>query len=183
MGKHIVAVKAASAGDGIEIHGLFTLTVKDRHGDIRDHRVGENIVCTNGFTQIAQALMWSGVQDQASNLGITTPTYLTPLYGAVGSGAGTVAKSDVALFSELGRQPVGGAAASPASSTIAAQVTWLFYFNNPSVTWTVTEAGVFAGATSTAGSGFMMDHWAFSPSVTVPTTDSLICQLSLTFGP
>jgi hypothetical protein len=59
----------------------------------------------------------------------------------------------------------------------------LFYFNNASVTWTVTEAGVFAGATSVAGSGFMMDHWAFSPAVTVPTTDSLICQLSLTFGP
>lgn len=178
-----MAVSPASAGDGIEIHGLFTLTVKDRHGDIRDMRTGENVVCTNGFTQMAQALMWSGVQDQAANLGITTPTFLTPLYGAVGSGAGTVAKSDTALFSELGRQPVGGAAASPASSSIAAQVTWLFYFNNPATTWTVTEAGVFAGATSTAGSGFMMDHWAFSPTVTVPTTDSLILQLSLQFGP
>jgi len=29
----------------------------------------------------------------------------------------------------------------------------------------------------------MLDHWAFSPLVTVPTTDSLILQLSLQFGP
>lgn len=183
MGQRVVAVETIRNAGAIEIHGVFTLTVKDKHGDIRDIRTGENVVCTNGFTQIAQALMWSGVQDQAANLGITSPTFLTPLYGAVGSGAGTVAKSDTALFSELARQPVGGAAAAPASSSVAAQVTWLFYFNNPATTWTVTEAGVFAGATATAGSGFMMDHWAFSPSVTVPTTDSLICQLSLVFGP
>lgn len=167
----------------IEIHGLFTLTVKGADGQVRDERVGENIVCTQGFTQIAAALMWSGMQDQAANLGATSPTYLTPLYGAVGSGVGAVAKSDTALFSELGRQPVGGNAASPASSLVAAQTTWLFYFSPPASTWTVTEAGVFAGATAVSGSGFMMDHWAFSPAVTVPTTDSLICQLSLTFGP
>lgn len=167
----------------IGVHGVFTLTVKGPDGNVRDERVGENIVCTQGFSQIAAALMWAGMQDQAANLGITTPTYLTPLYGAVGSGTGTVAKSDTALFSELGRQPVGGAGASPASSSIAAQVTWLFYFPQQASTWTVTEAGVFAGATSVAGSGFMMDHWAFSPSVTVPTTDTLILQLSFGFGP
>lgn len=167
----------------IEVHGVFTLTVKGPDGDVRDERVGENVVCTAGFTQMAAALMWSGMQDQAANLGITSPTYLTPLYGAVGSGAGTVAKSDTALFSELGRQPVGGAGASPASSLVAAQATWLFYFPQQASTWTVTEAGVFAGATSVAGSGFLMDHWAFSPSVTVPTTDTLILQLSLAFGP
>lgn len=178
-----MAVARSTHVASIEIHGLFTLTVKGPDGKVQDERSGENVVCTQGFTQIAAALMWSGMQDQAANLGVTSPTYLTPLYGAVGSGAGTVAKGDTALFSELGRQPVGGSAASPASSLIAAQATWLFYFPPPASTWTVTEAGVFAGATSVTGSGFLMDHWAFSPSVTVPTTDSLICQLSLTFGP
>jgi hypothetical protein len=167
----------------IEIHGLLSLIVKGPDGQIRDRRDGENVVCTQGFSQIAAALMWSGMQDQAANLGTTTPTFLTPLYGAVGSGAGVPAKSDTALFTELGRQPVGGAGASPASSLVASQATWLFYFPQQGGTWTVTEAGVFAGATSVAGSGFMMDHWAFSPSVTVPTTDTLILQLSLAFGP
>jgi hypothetical protein len=172
-----------SARYSIEIHGRFTLTVKGPNGRVRDERVGENVVCTAGFTQLAAALMWSGIQDQAANLGVTTPTYLTPLYGAVGSGTGTVAKSDTALFSELARVTVGGGASAPASSAVAAQTTWLFYYPSPPSTWTVTEAGVFAGATSVAGSGFMLDHWAFSPLVTVPTTDSLILQLSLQFGP
>lgn len=173
----------AGASSGIEIRGRFTLTVKGPDDQIRDVRVGENIVCTNGFSQIAAALMWAGMQDQAANLGTLAPTFLTPLYGAVGSGAGTVAKSDTALFSELGREPVGGAGASPASSSVAAQTTWLFYFPSPASTWTVTEAGAFAGATAVAGAGFMLDHWAFSPSVTVPTTDTLILQLSFGFGP
>lgn len=162
---------------------MLSLAVVRADGSIRERRDGENVVCTNGYSQIAAALVWSGIQDQAANLGITSPTYLTPLYGAVGSGAGTAAKSDTALFSELGRQPVGAAGSTPASSSIAAAATWLFYFPNPTSTWTVTEAGVFAGATTTAGSGTMMDHWQFSPSVSVPTSESLILQLSFTFGP
>lgn len=178
-----MAVARAGRSSSIEIHGRFTLQVLGPDNEIRDERVGENIVCTQGFSQIAAALMWSGMQDQAASLGTTAPTFLTPLYGAVGSGAGTVAKSDVALFSELGRQPVGGAGSSPASASIAAQTTWLFYFPSPASTWTVTETGVFAGATSVAGSGFMMDHWAFLPPVSIPTTDTLILQLSLAFGP
>jgi len=162
---------------------MLTLTVVRADGTVRERRDGENLVCTTGFTQIAAALMWSGIQDQAANLGITSPTYLTPLYGAVGSGAGTPAKSDTALFSELSRQAVGAAGSTPASSTIPSAATWLFYFPNPTSTWTVTEAGIFAGATSVSGSGAMLDHWAFSPSVSVPTSESLILQLSLQFGP
>lgn len=167
----------------IEIHGMLSLVVVRADGTVRERRIGENVVCTTGFTQIAAALVWSGIQDQAANLGVTSPTYLTPLYGAVGSGAGTPVKSDTALFNELSRQTVGAAGSTPASSTIASAATWSFYFPNPASTWTVTEAAVFAGATSAAGSGAMLDHWAFSPSVSVPTSESLILQLSLQFGP
>lgn len=171
------------AAAAVGVHGHLTLTVVGPDGRIRDRRAGENIVCTAGYTQIAAALVWAGIQDQASTLGITAPTFLTPLYGAVGSGAGTVAKADTALFTELSRQPVGAAGSTPASVSVAAAATWLFYFPNPAATWTVTEAGVFAGATSTVNGGSMMDHWAFSPSVTVTTAESLILQLSFTFGP
>jgi hypothetical protein len=178
-----VAVKRAPANASIEVHGQLSLTVVGPDGGIRDRRDGENIVCTVGYTQIAAALVWSGIQDQAANLGITAPTFLTPLYGAVGSGSGTVAKADTQLFTELGRQPVGAAGSTPASVSVAAAATWLFYFPNPAVTWTVTEAGVFAAATSVTNAGSLMDHWSFSPTVTVTTTESLILQLSLTFGP
>jgi hypothetical protein len=171
------------ASESVPLHGRLCLTVVRPDGSIRDRREGSNIMCTAGFTAIAAALVWSGIQDQAANLGVTTPTFLTPLWGAVGSGSGTPAESDTALFAELSRQTVGAGASSPATPSVAAEATWLFYFPQPAVAWTVTEAGVFAGATSAAGSGALMDHWAFSPSVPVPTSDSAILQVSFGLGP
>jgi hypothetical protein len=150
---------------------------------VREHREGDNVMCTTGWTALAAAMVWAGLQDQASNLGLTSATFLTPLYGAVGNGSGTPAKSDSQLFAELSRQTVGAGASSPATSSIAAETTWLFYFASPATTWTVTEAGLFALASSATNSGSMVDHWAFSPTVTVPTTDSLITEISLAWGP
>lgn len=176
-------MRKVRARSRVGLRGHLRLQVVDRHGDVVDERAGDNVICTAGYTAIAAALSWSGIQDQAANLGAAAPTYLTPLYGAVGSGTGVPAKSDLQLFTELGRQTVGGPAASPATPSIAAEVTWLFYFPNPPTSWTVTEAGLFAQATSAANSGVMVDHWAFSPSITVPTTNSLILQVSLALGP
>ena len=152
-------------------------------GSVRGQRDGRNVVCATGYTAIAAALAWSGVQDQAAALGLTTATWLTPLWGAVGSGSGTPSNGDTALWSELGRQQVGATASSPATVTVAATVTWLFYFGSPPSAWTVTEAGAFTGASSTAGSWLMLDHWAFSPALTVPVTDTMILEVSLGFGP
>lgn len=177
VGVHLVV------GSPVPFTGRLGLKVVDPDGRVVDERAGDNVVCTTGYTVIAAALAWSGVQDQASSLGITTATYLTPLWGAVGSGTGAVAKSDIQLQAELGRVTVSGAGSTPASGTIAAQTTWLFYFPNPSVTWTVAEAGVFANATSAANSGSMVDHWSFTPTVSVPTTNTLILEVSFAFGP
>lgn len=173
----------------LSIHGRLTATVVvndwfERNDAVNgipdnaivDQRVGDNIMCTNGLTALAGAIVWSGIQDQAANIGVTAPTYLTPLYGAVGSGAGTPAISDTQLFSELGRQTVNAGASSPATPSINALATWLFYFSSPSVTWTVTEAGVFVNATATSNSGTLLDHWAFSPTLTVSTSNTLILQ-------
>jgi hypothetical protein len=148
-----------------------------------EHREGGNVMCTTGYSALAAALVWSGLQDQASSLGLASATFLTPLYGAVGSGTGTPAKSDTALFAELGRQTVGAGASNPASSSIAAYCTWLFYFTSPATAWTVAEAGLFASASSTTNSGTMIDHWSFSPTLSVPTNDSLLLQISLLLGP
>jgi hypothetical protein len=184
VGRRIVTGRRNTrAAERLRIRGRLTLAVVRPDGTVREQREGSNIMCTAGFTALAAALVWSGIQDQAANLGVTTATFLTPLYGAVGSGAGVPAKSDTALFAELGRQSVGAGASSPATGLIAAEATWLFYFPQPATAWTVTEAGVFADATSTAGSGTLVDHWAFSPSVSVPTTDTLILQVSLGLGP
>jgi hypothetical protein len=149
---------------------------------IVDRRSGDNVMCTVGLTALAAALVWSGLQDQAANLGLTAPTYLTPMYGAVGSGAGTPAASDIQLFSELARQTVGAGASTPATPSIDALTTWLFYYSSPASTWTVTEAGVFVNAFSSANSGTLLDHWAFSPSVTVSTSNTLILQASFSIA-
>ena len=150
---------------------------------VREHRAGDNIMCTAGWSALAAAMVWSGVQDQAANLGLTSSTFLTPLYGAVGNGSGTPVKSDTQLYAELSRQTVGAGASSPATASIPAESTWLFYYPSPLTAWTVTEAALFANATSTVNSGSMVDHWAFSPTVAVSTTNSLILEISLSWGP
>lgn len=173
----------ANAGDPLNLRGHLTLTVVDAAGATVDRREGDNVICVTGYTAMAAALVWSGLQDQAANLGITSPTYLTPLYGAVGNGSGSPSMTDTQLFSELSRTTVGAGASTPATSTVAALATWMFFFPNPSATWTVTEAGLFANATSAASSGYMVDHWAFSPTLSVPPTNALVLQVSFLMGP
>ena len=202
MGCIRMGVTKAGTPGSVTFHGRLSVTSVDarwfeRHREdaslmmrppdsaITDRREGDNVMCTAGLTVLAAALVWSGIQDQAANLGVSS-TYLTPLWGAVGSGSGTVSASDTALFTELGRQTVGAGASVPATSSLAAQLTWLFYFPQPSVSWTVTEAGVFANGSSDdsslATAGVLLDHWAFSPTLTVPTTDTLILQSSFSIS-
>lgn len=168
------------------IHGRLKLTVLDEDKNVVDEREGDNVMCTNGLTVIANALVYSGIQSVASSIGVTTPTYLAPLYGAVGSGTGVVSAADTSLLTELGREPVEAGASTPATPTINAQYIWLFYFPSPPTTWTVTEAGVFANATSAStplsAAGVMLDHWLFTPSVTVTTANTLILQSSFTIA-
>jgi hypothetical protein len=178
-----MAVGHGAVHDGLSLRGRLTLIVLDADGNEVDRREGDNVICVTGYTALAASLVWSGIQDQAGNLGITTPTYLTPLYGAVGTGTGTVSHTDTQLFTEYERTTVGAGASTPASSTVSALCTWMFFFPNPPSTVVISEAGVFANATDAANSGDMVDHWAFSPTLTVPTTNSFVLQVSLLAGP
>lgn len=167
---------------GITIKGRLTITTFDLNGDVVDRREGDNIVCTNGLTVMAAALVWAGIVDVAGDLGVTTPTYLTPLWGAIGTGTGTVTAADTTLFTEYGRVQVGAGASVPATPSIDAQTTWQFYFPQPSTNTTITEAGVFALATSTVSSGTLMDHWAFSPTISFTTANTLLLQVSFSIA-
>lgn len=185
MGFRVLGIDlmALTIDEPLAWHGHLSLIVRDAAGHEVDRRDGDNVMCTTGFTAIAAALAWSGIQDQATAIGTTTPTYLTPLWGAVGTGTGVPAKADIALYTELARQTVGAGAYSPATSVIAGQTTWLFFFPPPAVTWTISEAGVFALGTSVASSGSLLDHQVFSPVVTVTSANSLILQASFGLGP
>lgn len=177
------------------LEGRLTLTVVDsewfeeHRSDVQlmlappddqivDQVHGKNTMCVAGLSVLVGAIAWSGVQDQAANIGITTATFLTPLWGAVGTSTGTTANTDTQLFSELSRQSVGAAASTPATPTINGQTTWLFYFPQPATTWTVTEAGVFCNASSSVNSGSMLDHFVFGTPLTVPPSNTLILQTS-----
>lgn len=183
----------------LSIHGRLTLTSVDAEwftenrgntslmlsppdGVISDQHIGDNTMCIAGMTALTGSIVWSGIQDQAANLGVTAPTFMTPLWGAIGSGTGTTANTDTQLFTELTREPVGAGASTPATPTISGQVTWLFYFPQPSSTLTVTEAGVFANANSTTNSGSLLDHFAFGSAITVPSTNTLILQTTFSIA-
>jgi hypothetical protein len=186
----------ASASGSLALHAKITVSAVDsrwlnaNRGDpsalrnppaevVHGRDSGDNITTTAGLSAFAAALVWSGIQDQAASLGVTTGTYLTPLWGAVGDGSGTASISDTALFSELGRVTVGAGAASPATSSINALCDWLFFFSSPVTAWTVTEAGAFGLATSTAGSGTLLDHYMLSSPVVIASPDAAILQVAL----
>lgn len=177
------ATEVGGIAEGLSIRGHLTLTVMNADGSEADRREGDNVICTNGYSAFAAAMVWSGIQDQATSIGVTAPTYLTPLWGAVGTGAGVPAKSDTQLFTEYAREQVQAGASSPATSLIAAQATWLFFFAPPAITVGITEAGVFALADSGTNDGTLLDHWAFSPTVTVTNLQNLILQVSFAMGP
>jgi hypothetical protein len=145
---------------------------------VRARESGGNVMCTAGLSLIASALVWSGIEDQAAGLGVSTPAYLAPLYGAAGGGSGTANPSDTALFSEIARSTAGAGASSPATSGISAVAAYLFFFPPPSSSWTVTEAGVFGQATADSGSGVLLDHYVLSSPVVVTSPDSCLIQVS-----
>lgn len=167
------------------IHGRLSLTVLDPDKNVVDYREGDNIMCTNGVTAIANALVWSGIQDQATNLGVTSPTYLTPLWGAVGSSTVAPTAADTLLGAELARVTVGAGSSLPATATIPAETIWTFYFPSPATSYTVGEAGVFANGSSNgatvATAGILLDHWVFSPTITVTNPNTLILQAAFNF--
>lgn len=164
----------------IGFEGRLSVYVVDPDGNVVDERHGKNTMCTAGMTAIANALVYSGIQDQAANLGVTTSYYLTPLWGAIGSSTTAATAADVLLGAELARVTVGAGSSAPATPTIASQATWTFYFPTPATSYTVGEAGVFANGTSSNANvqtaGILLDHWVFTPTVTVTNPNTLILQ-------
>jgi hypothetical protein len=73
----------------LSVEGNVKVSVYDTSGHLVDQTANRNVITTAGINEIVQAVMWAGIEDQASNLGYTTPFFLTPLYGAVGTGLGS----------------------------------------------------------------------------------------------
>jgi hypothetical protein len=180
MGIGDMGLETVETSGAFTIKGRLSLILVDPDGNELDRRDGDNVMCTAGLTAIANSLVWSGVQDQAANLGLTSPTFLTPLWGAVGSSATPATAADTLLNAELSRVIVGAGSSAPATPTIPAQTIWTFYFPTPATSYIVAEAGVFANGSlrsvNPAVAGTLLDHWVFSPTITVNNPNTLILQ-------
>ena len=163
--------------ESLSLDGQLTFTVFDEEQNIVDQWTGHNVICNAGLAIFCGAVAWSGIQDQAAALGLSTSgSYLTPLYGAIGTGTTTPTANDTQLTTEVARSTVAGASGS------VNQVLFTFFFSTVSFAGAVAEAGVFCNATPTINTGYLLDHVLISPTVAKTSSQTATLQFQLTFS-
>ena len=155
------------------IVGVISLELFE-DGEMVDRRECHNMITLAGLGAFASAINWSGIEDQSANLGMSTPYFLAPVYGAVGTGTGTLSGSDTKLFNELARGVVTQA------TGVTGQLSWAFFFGPTQAIGTITEAGAFGGAGTATDSGTMLDHVIISPAVTKTNAQTMTMQVTFT---
>lgn len=138
----------------------------------------KNIATLAGLNDLAAAVGWAGAQDQAALIG-AQPAFLTPLYGAVGTGSGTPAITDTQLYDELARSTVSAVASSPLEN--GAAVIFQFQFPVNSLPYTITEVGLFTLASVEVNSGDLLDHALVDPAFTWTNGETMTLAASLGF--
>jgi hypothetical protein len=145
---------------------------------------------------LVAALVWSGVEDQNANIGSPfSPTFLAPMWGAVGigtvtntttpiNGSNPAVQADTTLISEVARAVVSAGGSTAATGSNNPTVTWLFLIPAPVSNISITEAGIFVGgtATSTLGTGQLLDHAILSAPVAQTTAQLATLSVSITIG-
>lgn len=162
---------------GLRVVGSLTLTTY-RDGHLVRSVTAHNTPCLAGLNDLAAAVGWSGAQDQAALIGAQS-SFLTPLYGAVGTGTGTPAITDTELFAELARSTVSAVASSPLSD--GAATIFQFQFPVNTLSYTLTEVGLFTLASVAVNSGDLLDHALVSPSFAWTAGETLTVAASLGF--
>lgn len=143
--------------------GVYTVSLRDAAtGRLKSRRRYRNKVCNAGLGVL---MGW---------LNLENPT-LVPIYGAVGTGSGTPAATDTALFTELARVQLSYNYRSTATTTLD------FFFTSSQANGTLTEAGVFLGASGTAGSGSLLSHALITQVKN--STETLTVELAVTLTP
>ena len=145
----------------VRVFGRYRLRLTNARGERRTTRWFPNTLCNAGLNQVAA---WLNNEAPA----------LTPVYGAVGTGSGTIRSTDTTLFSEFAR--ITGGVSSRSTSI----VTYEFFFTTSMANGTLSEAGVFLAATSSAGSGQLLSHAAISEVKT--SGETLTLEFVLTVG-
>lgn len=141
-----------------------------------EERVAHNVMTDAGLTLFAAALAWSMTEDINGTLGNPlSPTSMTPVYGAVGTGTGFIpTSSDVQLITEIGRTQAQAVAVG--NTTVA----WYFEWGLTQANGTIGEVGLFGRATGGANTGTMLDHAPINPVLEKIDTTLLVYQATLT---
>ncbi len=161
----------------MDVVGLLTLETK--RGDVVTGRVTvRNTPCLAGLNDVAAAIGWAGTQDEGSLVN-SQPYFLTPLYGAIGTGTGTPAVTDTQLYAELNRAQVSAVTATPLSN--GAATVFQFQFPVNSLSYSISEAGLFTLASVTVNSGDLLDHALISPAFVWTAGDTLTLSAQLGF--
>lgn len=161
----------------MDVVGFLTLETY-RDGILTGHVTVKNVACLAGLNDLAAAVGWSGTQDQASLIG-SQPQFLTPLYGAIGTGTGTPANTDTQLYAELSRAEVSAVVSTPLSN--GAATVFQFQFPVNGVSYTISEVGLFTLASVAANSGDLLDHASISPAFTWTAGDTMTLSAQLGF--
>ena len=167
--------------------GRIQFLVHNADGSLAEERTVANTSCAEGLTIFATAVAWSAIEDQNANMGspFSSPYYLAPVYGAVGTSATAVTVNDSQLTAEsaiLTRQVCSSYGTTAASGSTGSMATFSFFFPIPGSSVVVAEAGMFLQATSTINSGFILDHALISPTVTVGTNQTATLNVTFTFS-
>jgi len=142
---------------------VYVATIRDAvTGAVKSRRRYRNKVCNAGLGVL---MGW---------LNLENPT-LTPIYGAVGTGSGTPAATNTALFAELARVQLSYNYRSTATTTLD------FFFTTSQGNGTLTEAGVFLGASGTSGSGSLLSHALITQVKN--NTETLTLEIAVTLVP
>ena len=159
----------------MDVKGRLTLATY-RDGVLTGQITVKNTPCLAGLNDLAAAVGWAGTQDQASLIG-SQPEFLTPLYGAVGTGTGVPAITDTQLYAELTRATVSAVISTPLSD--GAATIFQFQFPTNILSYSISEIGLFTLASVAVNSGDLLDHALISPvfAWTAGETMTLSAQL------
>lgn len=161
----------------IKFVGRLTLSTY-RDDELTNTVTVDNVPCLAGLNDLAAAVGWAGAQDQALLIG-AQPAFLTPLYGAVGTGTGTPAVTDTELYDELMRTTVASVTSTPLSD--GAATLFQFQFSANVLSYSISEIGLFTLASVAVNSGDLLDHAIISPSFTWTAGETMTLAASLGF--
>ena len=120
-----------------------------------------NLIVSGGITLLGQEVLWAMIQNYNAGWGspFSSVTNLGDVYGALGTGNAAPSSTQTALSAEIGRVIVTNGAFS------GTQLVYDFFFGTSQAIGTLVEAGIFLQASSTSGSGTMLNRSVFLPVI------------------